>query len=222
MAYARIAAVSLVILATGCRQVFGLAPPLHMPDAHYDSAGPDADPNAPVCTIVAPMTGSTVAYDATVSLSADATDPQDGRLPDTSITWRTDLNATPLGSGRMLTTQLPVGTNDVSCVATDSTNLVGRATITIISQSPFPTITHPSDGDMRPQNQSIPFNGSARDLEDGAIPGSALAWSSSLDGVLGTGANLSTTLSQGVHTVALAATDSDGNSYVTAINLVIQ
>lgn len=223
MAFAWIGAVAiLAILATGCRQFLGLESPSLAADAQQDSAPPDADPNAPVCTILSPITGTSIAYDATVALTASAIDPQDGTLPDASITWHTDLKTPPLGTGRMLTTQLPVGANVVSCVATDATSLTGVAMITVVSQSPFPTITHPTDGQTRPKNQSIPFNGDARDLEDGTLAGAALAWMSSIDGALGMGTTVNATLSEGVHVVTLAATDSNGNTYATAINLTIQ
>ena len=211
-------ALSLAILVAGCRQLLGLDSPVVRPDG----AGIDADPNAPVCTIVAPATGVQIAYDETVRLEAMAIDPQDGALPEEQITWHSDLEPAPLGTGTALITQLPVGSNTVSCVVTDSTNLSGVAIITVVSQSPVPRITHPSDGETRPTNQSIPFNGNGRDLEDGTLPPSALMWTSDKDGTLGTGTAVSATLSAGAHVVKLSATDSDGNTYAASITLTIQ
>lgn len=49
------------------------------------------------------------------------------------------------------------------------------------------------------------------DAEDRRLPGTAVAWSSSIDGVLGTGTELGTReLSPGEHVITASATDSDG------------
>lgn len=218
MGFPRIArAASLAILASGCQQLFGLDPPVERSDA-----APDANPNAPACAILAPTTDTSVAYDASVRFMATAIDPQDGVLSGTSITWRSTLQLSPLGTGTEIMTLLPVGTNVVSCEATDSTNLNGIAVVTIQSQSPFPRITHPADGDTRPKDQPIPFTGNARDLEDGTLTGPSLVWTSSVDGTLGTGTNVSAPLSASTHEVTLSATDSEGNTFATSITLFVQ
>ena len=57
------------------------------------------------------------------------------------------------------------------------------------------------------------LQGSAYDLEDGTLGDAAFDWSSSIDGVLGTGASLNTAeLTTGHHVITLVATDSDGMS----------
>jgi chitinase len=59
--------------------------------------------------------------------------------------------------------------------------------------------------------QLVSLYGTAYDLEDGALTGEALRWSSSLDGDLGTGEGISTVdLSTGRHVITLRVTDSDG------------
>jgi hypothetical protein len=55
------------------------------------------------------------------------------------------------------------------------------------------------------------LQGYAYDLEDGILPDTALRWSSSRDGDLGTGSQVLANLSPGEHVIALMATDSDGN-----------
>ena len=60
---------------------------------------------------------------------------------------------------------------------------------------------------------SIQLRGRATDPEDGALSGADLRWHSSLDGDLGTGASLSSTLSAfGEHVIRFTATDSEGLS----------
>jgi hypothetical protein len=73
------------------------------------------------------------------------------------------------------------------------------------------TIASPADGATFASGVPIEFRGSALDSEDGVIPGTGLSWYSSLLGVLGTGATLTTSsLLPGAQSITLNATDSDG------------
>src|SRR5438094_217438 len=128
----------------------------------------DANPNAPTCMITGPGQNTTVGFDVDVMLTATAIDPQDGPLTGASIVWRTSLQVAPLGSGVALTARLPVGTNIVTCTATDSTSLSGTSgPLQVVSKSPYAKINHPGDNETRPQNQAVPFVGFGRDFEDG-------------------------------------------------------
>ena len=72
------------------------------------------------------------------------------------------------------------------------------------------TITSPANGTKVQQGASVSFSGTASDAEDGNLAAN-LAWTSSLDGAIGTGATFSTTgLAVGSHTVSAAVTDSGG------------
>lgn len=184
---------------------------------------PDADPSAPTCVIGGPADGATTAFDVAVTLTATASDPEDGTLSGASIVWRTDLRVAPLGSGSVLATTLPVGTNVVTCTATDSDQRTGSASITVISRSPFAQINHPSNGETRlVSDGAVPLVGVARDLEDGQLTGTSLAWTSSIDGPLGTGGTLNVPLTAGVHTITLTATDSTTNTDSASITLTMQ
>lgn len=56
----------------------------------------------------------------------------------------------------------------------------------------------------------VTFTGAASDPEDGPLTESALAWRSNVDGALGSGESITvSSLSEGLHTVTLAATDGD-------------
>jgi hypothetical protein len=84
------------------------------------------------------------------------------------------------------------------------------------------TITSPTSGSSVDEGNTILFQGTATDHEDGALTGSYLTWSSNLDGTLGTGNNLSLdTLSSGTHTITLTATDFDGTSTSASITVTI-
>jgi hypothetical protein len=84
-------------------------------------------------------------------------------------------------------------------------------------KAPLVHIYLPEDGDT----VSAPLNllGYVYDLEDGAMEGTALAWTSDRDGSLGAGDTVwDVDLSPGVHVLTLTATDSQtqvGNESIT-------
>lgn len=215
----RVAAILIAI--SGCGG--GSTPGGNGPDAAVvDAAPPDADPSAPTCTITAPGDGTSTAFDVAVDLTATASDPEDGTLSGASIVWRTDLQVAPLGSGITLGTALPVGANVVTCTATDSDGKTGSDSITVISRSPFAQINHPGNNETRSiADGDFPFSGVARDLEDGALTGTSLVWTSSIDGEIGTGETFNATPSEGVHTITLTATDGDQNTDSVTITLTM-
>ncbi len=89
--------------------------------------------------------------------------------------------------------------------------------------TPTVVITSPAPGLTLIEGATVQLAGSGSDPQDGPLGAAALAWSSSLDGALGTGAALDVTLpSTGVHTITLAATDSDGNTGHAAVSLLVE
>ena len=89
--------------------------------------------------------------------------------------------------------------------------------------TPTAVITSPASGITLPEGVAIQLAGSADDPQDGPLGAAALAWSSSIDGSLGTGSALDVTLpSTGVHTITLTATDSDGNTGDAAVSLLVE
>ena len=78
------------------------------------------------------------------------------------------------------------------------------------SSNAFPsvTITAPVGGSIFTAGDNVAFTGTASDAEDGDLT-TNLAWTSDLDGAIGTGGSFSTaTLSAGTHTIIASATDS--------------
>ncbi len=93
----------------------------------------------------------------------------------------------------------------------------------IVGSAPVATINHPGDGEMRAVNASIPFIGVGTDAEDGALTGSALVWTSSLEGQIGTGEMFNKSLTQaGLQVITLTVTDSDGNQGTDSVTLDMQ
>jgi len=79
------------------------------------------------------------------------------------------------------------------------------------NSAPTVQITEPAGVLTAPESTAVVFKGAATDAEDGALSGAYLEWTSSLDGLLGTGDSIRvSSLSVGNHVVALTATDSKG------------
>jgi chitinase len=92
-----------------------------------------------------------------------------------------------------------------------------------VGNAPVATINHPGDGEIRNVNEDIPFVGVGTDVEDGALTGAALVWTSSLEGELGTGTMFDLALTQaGMHVITLTVTDSDGNQGTDTVTLDMQ
>lgn len=88
--------------------------------------------------------------------------------------------------------------------------------------APTATITAPSADARFLAGESVRFEGSGADPEDGSLTASALVWTSDRDGQFGTGASFTRTdLSLGTHRVTLVATDSEGASDAASLMLTI-
>ncbi|MCC6521166.1 MAG: hypothetical protein IT373_00760 [Polyangiaceae bacterium] len=87
---------------------------------------------------------------------------------------------------------------------------------------PTVSIYHPGDGETRDvSNGAFPFSGAANDPQDGALTGGALVWTSSLDGIIGTGGPFNYLPSVGTHVITLTATDSDLNEGTASITITM-
>jgi hypothetical protein len=75
--------------------------------------------------------------------------------------------------------------------------------------APVVTITSPLNDASFASGATVSLEGSATDLEQGAVS-AQIAWSSSRDGALGTGASLARVLSAGKHTLTASVTDPTG------------
>ncbi len=120
----------------------------------------------------------------------------------TSVNYLVDLRKLP-GSNQTL---FRVTVSDGFNAATDQSN----ATCTIPPHLPTASILSPQNDQLYVGDQTIVFNGSSTDVEDGFLPGSALTWRSNLNGLLGTGNSLAvnaSTLQEGTHIITLSATD---------------
>lgn len=86
--------------------------------------------------------------------------------------------------------------------------------------SPVVTIVSPTNGLTSGQGRLVLFTGKAIDAESGNLT-SALAWTSSLDGVIGGGAAVSRALSAGTHVIVASVTDSSGRSGSASVTVYV-
>ncbi|HVP20619.1 MAG TPA: hypothetical protein VMS73_02040 [Anaerolineaceae bacterium] len=127
-------------------------------------------------------------------------------------TWQS-LATGLTGSGIQLNTnQLPGGSGMLRVVASDGF-LSGQDTsgaFGVPLQAPSVQILSPNQNQVFYPTQQVTLQGSAYDMQDGVLGDAAFVWSSSIDGVLGTGATLNTSeLSTGTHIITLTVTDSN-------------
>ncbi len=119
---------------------------------------------------------------------------------------------------------LPVGTHTATLRVTAGTVVVERSvTFTISNTPPVASIDQPANGVSFCPGENITFRGSAFDVnEPFGLPDSAFAWRSSINGNMGIGPTLSTSLlSVGGHTITLRVTDNQGTWDEDAIGLTI-
>jgi hypothetical protein len=155
-----------------------------------------ADP--PQATIVSPATGSFFNAGDPIVLTGSAADPQDGALSGGALRW--SVNGVDIGTGAQVTTSVDtVSEAVVTLTARNSAGLSASISITLYIRpagSPVVTITQPADGsgfqDGGPINFSAQVTVNGQPTSDYTI-----SWKDNLDGTMGTGPNITFTLSGG-------------------------
>lgn len=154
------------------------------------------------------------------------TDVEDGDISN-KLQWSSSIDG-PIGSGPAFARRdLGLGVHTITLSAVDAFNGVARATLDIVISNadgntpPVLTIGSPADGTTFVQGTAVNFSGTAADTQDGDISAS-IAWSSNVDGVLGTGASLSTSaLSLGTHRITASVTDAGSLTSTASIRVTI-
>lgn len=189
-------------------------------------------PNAPSLQITSPSGATTWAAGSTQLLAWSASDPDNDTLH-YSVFYSHDGANWALLAENLATTSYDVdvdslagGTNvHFRVVATDGVNTTTDETdgaINLPNKLPQPTISNPISGAAVPVGDLVVLQGFGFDLEDGQLADSVLSWSSSRQGLLGTGASLPiTTLQPGLHTITLTATDSSNQTAIVSVQLFI-
>ncbi len=159
-------------------------------------------------TVTTPSSGSGHTVDRAIAFNGTANDPEDGDLT-ANIVWTSSLEGAIGIGGSISPSTLSLGTHTITASATDSGGRTSSADIDITVNPdalPLVTIANPASGSEHTETYDVLFSGTASDPEDGDLTAS-IAWSSSLDGAIGTGASFSTSaLSLGTHTITASAT----------------
>ena len=212
------------------RHVITLTATDHLGAVGTASVTIDIVPNdPPTATITSPADGQAFTMGESITFAGAGTDPQDGALSGASLAWSSDRDGA-LGTGESLVRDdLSTGTHVVSLAATDRHGATGSASITIEieapvvpNQPPVITITEPAIGTYL-AGFAVPFAGTATDPEDGPLSGGSLVWTSSWEGVIGTGTSFTRSdLRVGSHVITLTAADSDGATASATRSVTIQ
>ncbi|MCP4666005.1 MAG: hypothetical protein GY849_06530, partial [Deltaproteobacteria bacterium] len=172
---------------------------------------------APAVAISAPEDNASVSEDdAPFTLTATASDPEDGDLS-ADIQWTSSLDGAIASP-----TTLSAGAHTITASATDSDGLEGTAAISLtvtehVNVAPSVAISAPANNVYVYENES-PFTltASASDPEDGDV-GAMIQWTSSRDGAVASPA----ALSKGVHTITASATDAGGLTGEDAVTITV-
>jgi hypothetical protein len=88
--------------------------------------------------------------------------------------------------------------------------------------APVAQITSPENGTIFTTEDEIVFAGAGSDSEDGELSGASLVWSSNVDGEIGTGESfISDALSAGTHQITLTASDVQGATGTTIMEITV-
>jgi hypothetical protein len=87
--------------------------------------------------------------------------------------------------------------------------------------APTVAISSPGNGRTVSEGSALSFSGAASDKEDGSLS-SKIAWSSSRDGNIGSGASFQRVLSTGSHTITAKVTDSAGLVATSRISVTVE
>lgn len=113
------------------------------------------------------------------------------------------------------------GSVNITITATDGSNSNNQVfQVNVVSNlTPSIAINSPEDGStILTSSQSL--SATANDDEDGDISANII-WTSSLDGAVGNGANITTTLSDGNHLITASITDSTNNTETAEITVIV-
>jgi hypothetical protein len=169
-------------------------------------------------TVIVEWTGVEGAENYQVSLTAD---DDTGDFSEIAGASATSFPFSPVNPGTTYTAEV--------CLFTQGGG-VGECGATVdytvpVNAAPVAAITAPANLDEFFNTELITFTGTGTDAEDGELTGESLAWSSDLDGPLGTGEELldvdASTVSLGAHLITLTATDSEDATGEAAVIITI-
>jgi len=191
----------------------------------------DVSANPPMVSVTYPNSGENWSATGSYTITWDASD-SDGNTLSFNVYYSSDgIHWLPLAI-EIPDTQLTVdaselpGSNNafIRVAVSDGVNTSSDesdVSFAVGSKTPQTTITSPGDNETAVFGSPLLFSGFSYDVDDGLLDDCCLSWSSNIDGALGTGSTILTTLSAGQHTITLSATDSDLNTGTAEISMTV-
>ena len=202
-------------------------------DAINIEVGPDNTP--PNCVLLTPTEGESGIVGDLVVFGGTVGDP-DIPVDTLTVEWKDGelvVGAsipTTAGNVSLPLTELTTGAHVISMIVSDEMGATCTDQVTYIvrepNNPPIVTIDSPTPGEVATEGDPVLFDATVSDAED--APGDlSVEWTSDLDGVLSTAPADSsgfsrftdTTLAEGIHTITLTVTDTDG-AYTTGVLLL--
>lgn len=192
-----------------------------------------ASANSPTISITKPVTGQQVTNNS-IEIAWTASD-SDGDDLTYAVMYSTDGGETysPIAIGydktsMNLNLESSPGSSQARfiVVASDGINSTFASSPIIATPQHMPevAISAPVSGAVITGGQNFVLSATGYDIEDGSLPKSAFAWTSSLNGALGTGDHIllsGTNLIAGTHQITVTATDSSGSSVTATTRVTI-
>ena len=156
-----------------------------------------------------------------VTFNADASDILTGDIG-AGISWISNLDGL-LGTGSSITQSLSEGRHTITASVTDGFSetigdtIIMRSMAPAINRLPTITVTSPGDGSATVVGSVTNFTATSIDAEDGDLS-SSIQWVSNIDGALGSGSSVLSTLTAGPHIISLQSTDTqDATSHTQLV-----
>ncbi len=183
------------------------------------------DAGQPSCVVALPINGSNFFYGDNIVLTGNGTDPQDGTLTGGSLRWVSDADGL-IGTGSSVSTNaLSAGYQTIMLTATDHDGFSCNSTTNFYIEPPHPpvaSIYYPFNNNHFLNGTVVTFKANATDYEEGTLGNNRVAWSSSLNGSLGTGKTISIgNLTTGNHLISATVTDTTGLATTATIQIII-
>ncbi len=191
----------------------------------------EASDNAPNVTVQSPNGGENWENDHSYIISWSSSDFDDNSLSFQVYYSQNGSDWIPLGLPttqnqiEVNSNQIPGGSNaQIKVVASDgfhNSSDTSNDTFFVQGKKPMAFILSPKDSNTIGSGINIIFQGYAYDLENGLLNEANLQWNSDVDGFLGNGEQIISSLSQGEHTITFSATDLDGNVKTSTVRLYV-
>ena len=172
---------------------------------------------APQVSITNPGNGSSANRGQAILFLAQGSDPEEGQLAEDRFYWLSGRDGFFGSGGSLAYSGLSLGAHTIRVVGRDFQGAAGVDSIALsilgsgANTAPVVKIVTPLKDAVFAPGTLVLLQGEAQDAEEGLLGPEALAWSSSRDGSLGTGAvKVVSSLSPGEHTIYLTASDRFG------------